>query len=508
MCDSAVLTPVHSSPKTMNMLIDSYRSVSRVALTLTLASATSGIIAALTAQGPVTSPLPVEYQRLARAVITEAVNTNTTASTGSTTALAMKLQTRLLAAGYTASDIHMVGPDKKNLNLIVRLRGRTSGKKPILLAAHLDVVEANRADWTADPFTLRAENGFFLGRGSSDDKSGVTVLITNLIRWKREQWTPDRDVIAYFSADEESDAAKGIVWVLAHARDLIDAEYCLNTDGGGVEIANGKLRAFGLDASEKVFITFRLEATNPGGHSSRPRPDNAIYQLAHALTKLEAFTFPAKLNEVSRTQLERSAALQAADTAADMRAIANGYANGAPNSVAQAAMVRLSRDPSFNALFRTTCVATMLDGGHAENALPQRAGATVNCRMLPNDPPAEVEQTIKRIVGDSIRVRVSYAPVPSAPSPLRADLMSLLDQLASRYFPGAPVIPSMALGASDGLYLRNVGIPTYTLSAIAGVDGESNEHGLNEKVREKSVYDAVAFWNDMVRALAGGAVNR
>ena len=311
----------------------------------------------------------------------------------------------------------MVGPDKKNLNLIVRLRGRTSGKKPILLAAHLDVVEANRADWTADPFTLRAENGFFLGRGSSDDKAGVTVLITNLIRWKREHWTPDRDIIAYFSADEESDAAKGIVWVLAHARNLIDAEYCLNTDGGGVEIANGKLRAFGLEAleaSEKVFITFRLEATNPGGHSSRPRPDNAIYQLAHALAKLEAFTFPAKLNEVSRTQLERSAVLQAADTAADMRAIANGYANGAPDIVAQAAMVRLSRDPSFNALFRTTCVATMLDGGHAENALPQRAGATINCRMLPNDPPAEVEQTIKRIVG----------------------------------------------------------IPTYTLSAVAGVDGE------------------------------------
>ena len=504
MSDSTALTPVHSIQKTIDMPINSYRSVSRLALTLAIVGTTSGLFGALAAQAPVVNSLPVEYQRLARSVITEAVNTNTTASTGSTTALAMKLQARLLAAGYAATDIHMVGPDKKNQNLIVRLRGRISGRKPILLAAHLDVVEANRADWTADPFTLRTENGFFLGRGSADDKSGVTVLITNLIRWKREKWMPDRDVIAYFSADEESDAAKGIVWVLAHARNLIDAELCLNTDGGGVEIANGKLRAFGLEASEKVFISFRLEATNPGGHSSRPRPDNAIYQLAHALTKLEAYTFPAKLNEVSRTQLERSAALQAADTAADMRAIANGYANGAPDSVAQAAMVRLSRDPSFNALFRTTCVATMLDGGHAENALPQRAGATVNCRMLPNDPPAEVAQTIKRIVGDLVKVRVSYEPVPSAPSPLRPELMSLLDRLAARYFPGAPVIPSMALGASDGLYLRNVGIPTYALSAIAGVDGESNEHGLNEKVREKSIYDAVAFWNDMVRALAGG----
>jgi len=454
------------------------------------------------AQAPLASPLPAEYQRLARDVLTEAVNTNTTASVGSTSALARKLQARLLAAGYATGDVHIVGSDPKNQNLIVRLRGRPSVKKPILLAAHLDVVEATKADWTADPFTLRLENGFFLGRGAEDDKSGVTVLITNLIRWKREKWTPDRDVIAFFSADEESDATKGVQWVLAHARNLIDAEFCLNTDGGGVELANGKPRAFGVEASEKVYVTFRLAATNPGGHSSRPRPDNAIYQLAHALARLESYTFPVKLNEVSRTQLERSAALQSPDTAADMRLIAKGYANSSPDAEAQAAMARLSREPSFNALFRTTCVATMLDGGHAENALPQRARATVNCRMLPNDSPAEVEQTIKRIAGDSVAVTVVYAPVPSEPSPLRADLMSLLDQLSVRYFPGAPVIPAMALGASDGLYLRNAGIPTYSLSAIAEVDGESNAHGLNEKVRERSIYDAVAFWNDMVRGLA------
>ena len=456
------------------------------------------------AQSPVTSPLPIEYQRLARDVLTEAVNTNTTASAGSTTTLARKLQTRLRAAGYAANDIHIVGSDKKNQNLIVRLRGRPSGKKPILLAAHLDVVEANRADWTADPFALRAENGFFLGRGAEDDKSGVTVLVTNLIRWKREKWTPDRDVIAFFSADEETDATKGVQWVLAHTRNLIDAEFCLNTDGGGVELATGKPRAFGVEASEKVYVTFRLEATNPGGHSSRPRPDNAIYQLAHALTRLESYTFPVKLNEVTRTQLERSAALQSADTAADMRLVASGYANGSPNAESQAAMARLSREPSFNALFRTTCVATLLDGGHAENALPQRARATVNCRMLPNDPPTEVERTLRRIVGDSVAVTITYAPVPSEPSPLRTDLMSLLDQLSARYFSGAPVIPSMALGASDGLYLRNAGIPTYSLSAIAEADGESNAHGLNEKVREKSIYDAVAFWNDMVKGLASG----
>ncbi|MEO8336403.1 MAG: M20/M25/M40 family metallo-hydrolase [bacterium] len=458
--------------------------------------------ASLSAQTPAASPLPIAYQRLAREVLTEAVNTNTTASVGSTTALANKLRTRLITAGYPASDIHIVGADAKNRNLIVRLRGSGSGKKAILLAAHMDVVEAKRADWTADPFVLRRENGFFMGRGANDDKSGVTVLITNLIRWKQEKWVPDRDIIALFTADEETDATKGVQWVLAHERKLIDAEYALNTDGGGVELANGKPRSFGMEASEKVFIDFQLEAKNPGGHSSRPRPDNAIYQLAHALTRLEGYTFPVKLNEVSRTQLERSAALQSADTAADMRLIASGYAAATPDAAAEAAMTRLSREPSFNALFRTTCVATLLEGGHADNALPQRARATVNCRMLPNDPPAEVEATIKRVVGDEVGVSVTYAPVASDPSPLRAELVTLVDRLAGQYFPGAPVIPTMALGASDGLYLRNAGIPTYSLSAIAEVDGESNAHGLNEKVREKSIYDATAFWNDMVRGLA------
>ena len=483
------------------------RTVTPTRLCLALCASLVAMSAAR-AQGTTarTSVLPPEYQQLAATVITEAVNTNTTASTGSTTALARKLQARLLAAGYPARDIHIVGSDRGNQNLIVRLRGAPTGRKPILLAAHLDVVEAKRADWTNDPFVLRRENGFFLGRGAEDDKAGVTVLITNLIRWKRERWTPDRDIIAMFTADEEADATKGVQWLLAHERALIDAEYALNTDGGGVELAGGKPRAFVVDASEKVYATFRLEATNPGGHSSRPRPDNAIYVLAHALTRLEAHKFAPKLNEVSRAQIERSAALYAADTAADLRLIAKGYSTSMPGADAQAAMARLSGDPSFNGLFHTTCVATMLDGGHAENALPQRAGALVNCRMLPNDPPAEVERTIRSIVGDSVVVTVPYPPVPSDPSPLRPELLSLLDQLAARYFPGAPVIPSMASGATDGLYLRNAGIPVYDAGALAAAEGEANAHGLNEKVREKSVYDAVAFWYDMVKGLAGGRI--
>ncbi|MEP6780268.1 MAG: M20/M25/M40 family metallo-hydrolase, partial [Gemmatimonadaceae bacterium] len=242
------------------------------------------IAASMSATASAQSTLPVEYQRLAREVLTEAVNTNTTASVGSPTALARKLQTRLLAAGYAPGDIHIVGgADLKKHNLIVRLRGTQTGKKPILLAAHLDVVEAKRADWKFDPFTLRLEDGFFLGRGAEDDKSGVTVLITNLIRWKREKWVPDRDIVALFTSDEETDATNGIQWVIAHERKLIDADYALNTDGGGVELAKGKPRSASVDASEKVYVTFHFEAVNSGGHSSRPRRDNAIYALAHAL---------------------------------------------------------------------------------------------------------------------------------------------------------------------------------------------------------------------------------
>ncbi|MDQ6827253.1 MAG: M20/M25/M40 family metallo-hydrolase [Gemmatimonadota bacterium] len=445
------------------------------------------------------SPLPAEYQRLAREVIAEAVGTNTQASNGSTTVLARKIRARLIAAGYPASDIQMVGAVPKTQNLIVRLRGLPTGKKPILLASHLDVVEARAADWSMDPFTLNAKNGFLLGRGVEDNKAGVTTVVTNLIRWKREQWVPDRDIIAYFSANEEGDAENGIIWVLKNRRALIDAEFALNTDAGGVELANGKPRAFGLQASEKVYVTYRLEAVNPGGHSSRPRADNAIYTLAAALTRLGAYRFPVMLNEISRAQLERAATLAPADTAADMRAVA-------ANPADSAAVARLTGDPGFNTMLRTTCVATMLEGGHAENALPQRARATVNCRVLPNHKMDEVVATLQRIAGDSVAVTQVYAPVASDASPLRDDLLRVLGQLVPRFFPGATLVPLMEAGATDGLYLRNAGIPTYGVSAIAAVSGESNAHGRDEKLRERSLYDATEFWYSLVKKLASPTV--
>jgi len=373
--------------------------------------------------------------------------------------------------------------------------------------AHLDVVEAKREDWKHDPFVMREEDGFFLGRGTDDNKAGVATLVANLVRWKREGWTPDRDLIVYLSADEESDASKGIAWMLANRRELIDAEYALNTDAGGVEIRDGKFRSFEVQAAEKVYATWRIEARNRGGHSSVPRADNAIYALAGALDRLAAYRFPVRVTEVSRAQLEAEARLEGAARAADMRAVV------ARGTAATAAIARLERDPAMRAFLRTTCVATMLDGGHAENALPQAARATVNCRMMPTEKPEEVEATLRRLAAGPARdtavtVARIYEPVASPPSPLRPDVMGVVERLVAAHFPGAVVVPGMALGATDGLYTRNAGIPTYGVSALAAVQGESNAHGLDEKIRADAFYRAVAFWDAMLKAIAGGGAGK
>jgi acetylornithine deacetylase/succinyl-diaminopimelate desuccinylase-like protein len=469
-------------------------------LSLALAAAASLALASPSlAQRAPELPLPAADQRLARDILEELVNINTTASSGSTTRAAEAIRRRFLAAGIPERDMELVGPDAKNQNFVARVRGRDAARRPILLFGHLDVVEAKREDWKYDPFVMREENGYLLGRGVDDDKQGVANIVANVIRWKREGWVPDRDLIVFFSADEESDAKKGIAWVLEHRRDLVDAEYGLNTDGGGVELKEGAFRTFEIEASEKVYVTFRLESKNRGGHSSVPRPDNAIYQLARALDRLAAYRFPVQLTEITRAEISRAAALERGERAADMRAVAERGAS------ATAAIGRLSKDPVMNALLRTTCVATMLDGGHAENALPQSARATVNCRMMPGTPEADVARTLERVAGDSTTtVTRTYDAVPSPPSPLRPDVMRQVERLAARHFPGAVVIPSMALGASDGLYLRNAGIPNYALSALAAAEGETNAHGLDEKIRVDSFYRAVAYWYDLVRALAGG----
>ena len=374
---------------------------------------------------------------------------------------------RLKAAGFADADVQLLGPNPRKGNLVARLRGRNPGK-PIVLLAHLDVVEALKADWSADldPFVFTERDGYFYGRGTSDDKNQAAIWIANLIRYKQEGFVPARDIVVALTADEEGGDSNGVKWLLEHHRSLIDADYVLN-EGGGGELKDGKAVAHGVQAAEKKYYSVALDVRNPGGHSSLPRKDNAIYQLAAALTKLAAFEFPVELNEITRTFFARMASLETGQIAADMKAVAQA----APDAAAAARLAAGS--PMYNSMMRSTCVATQLTGGHAENALPQQARAVVNCRLLPGADPREVEQTLKRVVADEgIVFTTLWEPVASPASPLRPDLMAAVERHTTEMWPGAIVLPFMSTGATDGLYLRNAGIPTY---GVEGMFTEAND---------------------------------
>ena len=436
-------------------------------------------------------------EREARAILAELININTTTGNGGTAKSAQAMAKRLRAAGYPATDIHLLAESPAFTNLVVRLRGKATGKKPIMLMAHMDVVAARREDWSFDPFTFRELDGWYYGRGSEDDKAGVATIVANLIRWKREGWVPNRDVIAVLTSDEETNGAT-IRWLLAKHRELIDAEYSLNADGGGGTLRNGKPVNLTVQASEKVYQDFRFEVTNPGGHSSVPRADNAIYELSEALARLSRFTFPLRLNEVSRGFFRQSAATLDGQLANDMRGVA-----ATPTDVDAAARLSAT-NPYFNSVMRTTCVATRLEGGHADNALPQKAGALVNCRMAPDDPVDSVEATLRRVVGNNaVTITRTRESTPSPPSPLRPDLMAPIERLTQKMWPGAVVVPQMSTGATDGLYTRNAGIPTYGVAAIFDeLNAPSRAHGRDERVGVKAFHDAVEFWYQLVKAVA------
>lgn len=444
--------------------------------------------------------LPPEQRGLAREIFELSVNSNTTESSGSTRKLAEALAGRLRAAGFAEEDVKVLATDERKGNLWARLRGTGKSKaKPILTIAHLDVVEARKEDWSdnLDPFKFTEQDGHFYGRGTRDNKAGVATLVANFIRLKQEGYNGKRDLLMLLTADEETDAEKGIKWVLEKHRDLIDAEYTLNADAGEVALVNGKPAVFGVQAAEKVFLSFRLEATDAGGHSSLPRAENPIYRLAEALVRLSKHQFPVRLNELTRTYLERSAELQEGQQAADMRAIARGKAD-------KATWERVSRTPHLNATLRTTCVATMVEAGHAENALPQRARAVVNCRILPEEDFNAVESEIRRVVADEkITVSPVRPPKPSPASPLRPEFVKLLDELVAKKFPGAVVIPEMSRGATDGLFLRAEGIPVYGTAALYNESGESRAHGRDERVAVESFYKAVDFWYELLRRVGG-----
>lgn len=431
----------------------------------------------------------------ARAIFAELIAINSTPERGSTTPAAQAVARRLLAAGFPAGDVAVVGPDSLHLNVVARLRG-AGARQPILLLAHLDVVEALRSDWSMEPFALTEQDGYFYGRGTSDIKDMAAIYTAVLLTLKREGFVPDRDIILALTAGEEGGDWNGVRWLLANRRDLIDAAYCINGDGGDPAAREGVPYARNVQASEKVYTDFALSVHNPGGHSSLPVSDNAIYRLAAALTRLGAYRFPARLNQITRGYFERAAASRPTAVARDMRLAARGD---------PAAIERLSRlDPWFNALFRTTCVATRLAGGHADNALPQLARATVNCRMLPDEKPEEVLATLRRVVRDTaVKVEVQWPAVPSPPSPLVPEVMQPVEAITRAMWPGAAVVPSMETGATDGLYLRNAGIPVYGVSGVPLDADDIRAHGRDERIRVKAFYEGLEFSERLVRALSG-----
>jgi acetylornithine deacetylase/succinyl-diaminopimelate desuccinylase-like protein len=462
------------------------------------------LFSVLAAAWPACSQDRAQINQEARAIFQQLVEFNSTDSVGSVTKASEAMAQRLVAVGFPEKDVIVAGPNDCKKNLVVRYRG-TGVKKPILFIGHLDVVEARREDWTTDPFQFIEQDGFFYGRGTQDMKEGDAILVTNFIRLKREGFVPDRDLILALTADEEGGDYNGVDWLLKKHRDWIEAEYCINLDGGEFEKLKGKRVLAGLQASEKVYADFQLETKNPGGHSSVPGPENAIYELAAALTKLQSFSFPVKISEITRNYFAHSATLTSGRLAAGLR----GAAKVPPDPEA---IKRLSANPYYNSLLHTTCVATMLSGGHAPNALPQTARANVNCRIFPGEDPEEVRKTLERVVA-SPQVKVTVVPektsdgklipmVAVPPSPLLPEVTSALDRTLAMMWPGVPVVPSMSTGATDGKYLRIAGIPTYGISCMFFDMEDHRSHGQDERVGVQDFYDGVEFGYRFIKTLA------
>jgi acetylornithine deacetylase/succinyl-diaminopimelate desuccinylase-like protein len=433
----------------------------------------------------------------AKEIFKQLIEINTTDTPrGNVTTAAEAMAARLRAAGFPDADIRVLGPDPKKGNLVARYRG-TGARKPMLLLAHLDVVEAKPADWSFDPFTFLEKDGFFYGRGTTDDKSMAAHFVANLIRLKEEGYKPDRDLILALTADEEGGDFNGVAWLVKNHRDLIDAEFAIN-EGGGGNMSKGRYLTNEIQGSEKVYQDFRLESKNAGGHSSLPVKDNAIYHLAQGLARLAAFEFPVELNDVTRGYFEKSASVETdPKVAADMRAVA-----GRTPDLAAAARLAAAR-PYWNSIMRTTCVATRLEGGHANNALPQLAAANVNCRMLPGAPPNAVRDALIQALADP-KITVSFVneATPSRPTVLRPDVISAVETLTRQLYPGVVVVPVMSTGATDGLHLRNADIPTYGVDGTFGDIDDVRAHGRDERIGAKQFYEGLEFNYRFVKMLS------
>jgi len=442
---------------------------------------------------------PAQHQL--REIYKELVEINTTDSAGSCTAAAEAMAARLRAGGLAAQDVRVIVPrgGPKKGNLVARYRG-TGAKRPVMLLGHLDVVEAKREDWQRDPFKLVEENGYFYARGAADDKAMVAVFIANLIRYRQEGYRPGRDVILVATCDEEIAPSNfsGIVYLLKNHRDLVDAEFALNEGGSGLLDKNGNYLSMTIQAGEKVFQTYQLEVTNPGGHSSLPVKDNAIYHLAGGLARLAAHDFPFRLSDTTRAYFEQMSRIETGQTAADMKAIVRDPPD--PEAIA-----RLSATALNNSTFRTTCVATMLEAGHATNALPQRARATVNCRILPGEPAAEVQKILAQVMAnDKIKITPTHEATLSPPPPLTREILGPVEAVSAQMWPGVPVVPTLLVGATDGRFTINAGIPSYGVSGMFRDPDGGGVHGLNERIRVRSLYEGHEFLYRLVKLYAGG----
>ncbi len=454
------------------------------------------------------SPQASEEDRaLARAIFKELVEINTTDTPqGNVTTATAAMERRFLDAGFSPQDVRLLGPDERKKNLVVRFRATgTPAEKPVLFLCHMDVVQALRSDWSTDPFQFVEKDGYFYGRGTQDMKDSDAALVETFLRLRREGYKPRRDLILALTADEEGGKFNGADWLVREHRDLVDAAYVINPDSGGIELEHGRPVVAEVEATEKVYADYQITVTNRGGHSSLPRPDNAIYELASALGRLAAYTFPFELNEVTRTYFTNLAENETGETAADMRAIL-----AAPPDMAAAA--RLSAEPAFNARLRTTCVATRLNAGDANNALPQMAQAIVNCRILPGHSPEEVRKQLISILADP-QIRVEYvsdqgdvsatAPEQTAivpPAPIE-EVWGPLTSLTQAIWPGITVTPVMETGASDSIYFAQAGIPSYCYSAIALERNDVRAHGRDERLPLDSYWKSLDFWYTFAKKL-------
>jgi acetylornithine deacetylase/succinyl-diaminopimelate desuccinylase-like protein len=443
-------------------------------------------------------PLPPEDDKqLARTLLKELVEIKTTHESGSTVA-ALAIQQHLLTAGFPAGDVVFVAPSEHPAkgNVVVRYRGKGSGK-PVLFLGHLDVVEANPQDWSVDPFKLTEKDGWFYGRGSIDMKDGDAALLEALIRLKREHFVPARDVIAAFTADEEAGGdSNGPAFLLKEHRELVDAALTVNLDGGGGAFKDGKRVYFEMGTSEKTYVTYTLETTSPGGHGSLPGPDNAIYRLADGLGRVEGYKFPVMLTATTRASFEKFASLDPGPQSADMRAVAQTPSD-------PAAAERLSQVVRLNAQLRTTCVATLISGGHAENALPQRARATIQCRMMPGDTAQNVQSALTAALNDpKISVALDAPPIVSPESAPTAQITAKVAGVVHSMWPGVPIVPTMASGFSDDRQTRNAGIASYDLSGVWADVDENRAHGRDERVGVQEFDESVEYTYRLVKAMS------